>query len=140
MRRSALLVLLIVAVAAPLRGGGEAKGKKPRLDLRATPRFSFSPAQLLFTGELVGGDDVEDLYCPELEWYWDDGGKSVKESDCPPFEAGVTKIDRRYTAHHEFVQAGIYTVQLTLRHTNRVIARQTLTVTVRPGLGDRSNY
>ena len=84
MRRSALLVLLIVAVAAPLRGGDEAKVKKPRLDLRVTPRFSFSPAQLLFTGELIGGDDVEDLYCPELEWDWDDGGRASRSPTARP--------------------------------------------------------
>ena len=26
-----------------------------------------------------GGDDVEEFHCPEIEWDWDDGGKSVAE-------------------------------------------------------------
>ena len=52
----------------------------------------------------------------------------------------MTKIDRRFTANHQFVRAGIYAVQLALRRANRLIARQSLTVTVRPGLGDPSNY
>ena len=63
----------------------------------------------------MGGDDVEEYYCPELEWDWDDGGKSVQESDCPPFEAGVTKIERRFTAEHEYRKAGVYNVKVTMR-------------------------
>ena len=59
------------------------KLKKPKLDLRATPRMAFSPVNVLLVAELTGGDDVEEYYCPELEWDWDDGGKSVHEADCP---------------------------------------------------------
>ena len=55
----------------------DAKPKKPRLDLRATPRMAFSPVNVFLTAELTGGDDVEDYHCPELEWDWDDGGKST---------------------------------------------------------------
>ncbi len=129
-------VLLLAALASPAMSAS--KGKKPSLDLRPAPRFGFSPVNVLFTAELKGGDDIEDYYCPELEWIWSDGGKSVKEADCPPFERGVTKIDRRFTNEHEFKDSGIYTVQLTLRKADRVIARQTVSVTVRPGLGDRT--
>jgi hypothetical protein len=129
-------VLLLAVLASPAMSSS--KGKKPSLDLRPAPRFGFSPVNVLFTAELKGGDDIEDYYCPELEWIWSDGGKSVKEADCPPFEPGVTKIDRRFTNEHEFKDSGIYTVQLTLRKADRVIARQTVSVTVRPGLGDRT--
>lgn len=139
MRRDGWALLLALAVAAPVTASGAAKPKKPKLDLRATPRFAFSPAQILFTAELTGGDDVEDFYCPELEWEWDDGGKSVKEADCPPFESGVTKIERRFTQTHVFDRAGVYGVRLTMRHAGRTLAKQTFTVTVRPGLGDPSN-
>ena len=68
----------------------ETKDKRPSLSLRAMPRFAFSPVNVLFVAELQGGDDIEDYYCPEVEWEWDDGGKSVKEADCPPFVAGET--------------------------------------------------
>jgi hypothetical protein len=86
----------------------------------------------------MGGDDVEELYCPELEWDWDDGGKSVHESDCAPFEAGVTKLERRYTAEHEYRKAGVYNVKVTMRRSNRPLAVASVKITVRPGLGDRT--
>ncbi len=113
------------------------KAKKPALELRMSPRFSFSPVNILFTAELTGGDDSEEYHCPELEWEWDDGGKSGGESDCDPYETGA-KMERRFTANHLYKTAGIYTVKLTMRKANRTIAAQTVKVTVRPGVGDLS--
>src|SRR5436309_900915 len=96
---AALATALLAATLSPSsRAAEEAKPKKPKLDLRATPRMAFSPVNVLLTAELTGGDDVEDYYCPELEWDWDDGGKSVHEADCPEYEAGKSKIERRFTA------------------------------------------
>jgi hypothetical protein len=114
------------------------KGKKPALEMRITPRFSFSPANILFTAELTGGEDSEEYHCPELEWDWDDGGKSGGESDCDPYEAGA-KMERRFTANHLYKTAGIFVVRLTMRKANRTIAAQTIKVTVRPGIGDVSS-
>ena len=114
------------------------KPKRPRLELRATPRMTFSPAHVLFTAELTGGDDSEDYHCPEIEWDWDDGGKSVQETDCKPFEPGVTKIERRFTAEHDFRNAGIYSVRVTMRRAERPIASTSVRITVRPGLGDQT--
>lgn len=137
----ALAVASCVAfsVAVPLAAGEAAKAKKPVLDVRPTPRFGFSPLNVLFVAELKGGGDVEDFYCPEIEWDWDDGGKSVKESDCPPYEDGVTHIERRFSQEHSFARAGVYAVKVTMRRSNHLIAKQTVNVTVRPGLGDPSN-
>jgi hypothetical protein len=129
-------VALILAAGVAL--AAEAKPKKPKLDLRATPRMAFSPVNVFFTAELAGGDDVEEYYCPELEWEWDDGGKSTQESDCTPFEAGTTKIERRFTADHEYRRAGVYNVKVTMRRGSRSIAAASVRVTVRPGLGDRT--
>jgi hypothetical protein len=131
--------VLLALVAGPSSGADDSKGKRPTLALRGTPRFSFSPVSVLFTAELTGGDDIEDLYCPELTWEWDDGGKSVQESDCAPFEPGKTKIERRFTANHVYGRAAIYTVKVTLRHTGKTLASQTVQITVRPGAGDRTD-
>ena len=141
MTRAALAVVVALVLAAPLPAGDakpEAKLKKPRLDLRATPRMAFSPVNIFLTAELQGGDDVEEYYCPEIEWDWDDGGKSVQEGDCPPFVAGTTKIERRFTAEHEYRRAGIYTVKVTMRRASRSLAASNVRITVRPGLGDRT--
>ena len=142
MRRMTLAVaaaLAAVAFTTPLGANSQPpKQKKPRLDLRASPRFAFSPVNIFLTAELQGGDDVEAFYCPELEWDWDDGGKSVHEADCAPFEPGVSKIERRFTADHEYRQAGVYTVKVTMRRNNNQIAVANVKVTVRPGLGDKT--
>lgn len=134
-RRSLVALLAVLALAAPSRAGNDNKPRKPSLDLRVVPRMAFSPVTVFLTAELTGGDDVEEYYCPELEWDWDDGGKSTQESDCPPYAPG-TRIERRFTAEHEFRKAGNYNVKVTLRRTKRTFAVQTVRVTVRPGLGD----
>ena len=141
MTRAALAAVIAIALAAPASAGEarpEAKLKKPRLDLRATPRMAFSPVNIFLTAELQGGDDVEEYYCPQLEWDWDDGGKSVHEGDCPPFVAGTTKIERRFTAEHEYRRSGIYTIKVTMRRANRSLVASNVRVTIRPGLGDRT--
>ena len=131
--------LSLLASGPPPAGAEEKakKGKKPALELRATPRFAFSPANILFTAELKGGDDVEEVYCPEVEWEWDDGGKSVQESDCDPWTE-TTKIQRRFTSNHTFQFAGLYRVKITLRKSGKNIMTQTFTLTIRAGLGDIS--
>jgi hypothetical protein len=136
-----LAVLVVLALAVPALAGADEhakKEKRPGLELRATPRFAFSPADIFFTAELKGGDDVEELYCPEIEWEWGDGGKSDQEADCDPWAAGM-KIQRRYSAHHTYPYAGVYRVKVTLRRTGKTLLTQSLSLTVRPGIGDRSN-
>lgn len=138
--RAPLVVLTLLAAlsdagAAPQQPAPR-KPKRPTLTLRGTPRMAFSPVNVFFTAELQGGDDVEQFYCPEVEWWWGDGGKSVQESDCPPYEPGVTKIERRFTADHEFRRAFVYTVAVTLRRANRAFAKADVKITVRAGIAD----
>ena len=95
--------LVLLALAAPITAAEN--GARPRLDLRATPRMAFSPTIVYVTAELAGGDEVEDFYCPDLEWDWDDGARSVRGSDCPPFEAGASDFERFFSADHVYRQA-----------------------------------
>jgi hypothetical protein len=136
----ALLVLTLAASASATdQGSSQAtKGKKPHLELRLTPRMALSPVTVHFTAEVVGGDDLEAWYCPEIEWDWDDGGRSVQESDCAPFTAD-TKIDRRFSAEHEYPRAGNYQVKITLRHNSQILGATTGRLTVRPGVSDPAN-
>jgi hypothetical protein len=129
--------LFFVVAAAGSTGADGGKLRKPRLDLRATPRVAFSPAYVLLTAELIGGDEVEDYYCPGLEWNWGDGGRSVRESDCPPFAPG-SELIRRFSAEHGYRRAGDYEITVTLRRANRSFAVASARVNVRPGLGDMS--
>ena len=136
--RGLLGIVVIVATAASGLAANKAASKKPRLDLRANPRMSFSPVNIQLTAELLGGDDVEDFHCPEVEWDWDDGGRSVHQGDCAPLESGAD-IERRFTANHAYRQAGTYNVKITMRRANRPLAVASAVVTVRPGLGDVRN-
>ena len=140
MPKAVLALLAVLALATPGPAGGDDdddKGKRPELHLRATPMFSFSPASILFTAELKGGDDVEELYCPEIEWEWGDGGKSVSEGDCDPWEPG-TKIARRHIGRHEFRYAGRYLIRVRFSRADKTIMQQTIRITVKRGLGDAS--
>jgi hypothetical protein len=139
--RAAVVVaaLSLLAPALGLAAGEDQpkKGKKPALEIRPSPRFAFSPASIFFTAELKGGDDLEELYCPEIEWEWGDGGKSVQEADCEPWTE-TTKIQRRFTSNHTFQFAGLYRVRVTLRKSNKNLISQTVQITIRAGLGDMS--
>jgi hypothetical protein len=137
MHRSSLCCALVaLTLAAVGQGANEApKLKKPRLNLRATPRIALSPASVLVVAEIEGGaDDDESLYCPEIEWDWDDGGRSTAESDCPPLEAGM-KIERRFSSRHEFRRAGVYNVKVQFIRGEKRLLSATVGVTVRAGLG-----
>lgn len=136
MRANMLLTVLGLLIAALPATGGDAKLKKPSLSLRSSPRFAFSPVRALFVAELAGGDDVEEFYCPELEWEWDDGSKSVQEPDCDPFVAGQTKIERRFSAEHEYRRAATYNVKVSLKRLGKTFVNQTVRLTVRAGVGD----
>lgn len=124
-----LVPFLLLALATPGQSG-DAKSKRPRLDLRATPRMAMSPVNVLLIAELVGGDEVEDYYCPGLEWEWGDGARSAHESDCAPFEPGV-EFERRFSATHAYSRPGDYQVKVTLRRADRSLAAATVSVTVR---------
>jgi hypothetical protein len=136
---SAVAAVLFAFALGHASGTEEAKAKpkKPHLDLRATPRTGFSPVTVFLTAELTGGDDVEEMHCPEVEWDWGDGGKSTHEGDCDPFEAG-TKIQRRFTAEHEYGRSGIYNISVSLRRVGKTLAKNSVRVTVRPGLTERT--
>jgi len=130
MGRGLWVSLVVLALAAPGRVGGEAGPKKPRLDIRASPRLGLAPARVLATAELVGGDAAEDFYCPLLEWDWDDGSRTVREADCPPFEPGTT-LERHFTADHVYHRSGNYLVRVFLRRASRSVATASVNVGLR---------
>lgn len=131
MRRVAALLALALA-AVP--GVDAAASRKPRLDLRVTPRMAFSPVEVFVVAELVGGEDLEEFYCPGLEWDWDDGARSSHEADCEPFAPGK-ELERRFTAYHAYRAGGEYNIRLTIRRANRSLAAATARVMVRSGVG-----
>jgi hypothetical protein len=132
--RAPLSTIIAVAVCASVGVAEGAKLRRPRLDLRASPRVAFSPVRVMVFAELQGGDEVEDYYCPALEWDWSDGAKSSYEQDCPPFETGA-KLVRRFTGEHAYGGPGLYNVKLTLKRSGRTVATANTTVMVNAGVG-----
>jgi hypothetical protein len=144
------LAFVLVAGATHVRGqddkGAEGKEKKDQkhasLVLKATPPIAFSPARIVVTAELRGGaDDTEELYCPGLEWDWGDGTKSESTSDCEPFQAGKSSIQRRFTSSHTYDISGPYRVLLRLRRGSKTIVSGNTSIQVKPGFRDPTdNY
>ena len=116
--------------------GDKEKEKRPKLTLTARPPIAMSPARVSLTAELAGGpDDLEDFYCPTIEWDWGDGTSSETTSDCDPYEAGKSTFKRRFTVEHVF-RAGYHRVSLRLKKHDKQISSATVVVDVRPGIRD----
>jgi hypothetical protein len=119
----------VLAFAGLTLAGDGGKTKRPQLDLRASPRVAFSPVEILLTGQLRGGAELEEFYCPGLEWDWGDGTRSAYESDCAPFDSGAA-LERFFSARHAYRSPGAYNVRLTLRRANRTVAVASVAVNV----------
>jgi hypothetical protein len=112
------------------------KDKRPKLTLKASPPIAMSPARVSLTAELAGGpDDLEDFYCPTIEWDWGDGTSSETTSDCDPYEPGKSTFRRRFTVEHVF-RAGYHRVSLRLKKRDKQISAATVVVDIRPGIRD----
>ena len=112
------------------------KDKRPKLTLTARPPIAMSPARVAITAELAGGpDDLEEFYCPTIEWDWGDGTQSESTSDCEPYEAGKSTFRRRFTVEHVF-RAGHHRVSLRLKKHDKSISSATVVVEIRPGIRD----
>lgn len=142
MTRCAAATLAVGAVAVTALSAQDDKNKdvkKASLSLKASPTIVFSPARIVVTAELKGGaEDNAELYCPSLEWDWGDGTRSESNTDCEPFEAGKSTIQRRFTSSHTYNLAGSYRVQLRLKRGSKSVLGGHVSVQVKPGLRDPS--
>ena len=134
-----VIAFTISAAAVVSAGAGQNsdKGKKASLKLKASPAIAFSPARVVLTGDLTGGDANEEaLYCAAVEWQWGDGTKSNDTADCDPFVAGKSEIKRHFATARVFDTSGDYQVTLTLKQKDKVVAFGSTLVKIRPGLRD----
>jgi hypothetical protein len=120
---------LLAVAALSYTGAASAAEQKPHLDLRATPRVAFSPVEVFAVGELKGGQDTEEFYCPGLVWDWGDGTRSAQESDCSPYQDGI-HLERFFSARHAFRVPGTYAVRLFLVRAGRTIGMAMVPVMV----------
>jgi hypothetical protein len=120
--------LLAFLAAAP----ADKPSNKVTVSLRAAPRTAVAPARIVFNVELKGGEDTEALHCLTLQWEWGDGTRSSSEGDCSPFEAGQTKVQRLFTADHEYREQRKPTAEVTVLRGERVVGRASVDLTIGP--------
>lgn len=128
---------LLIIPSNTLLARGQGGNKKPSLSLKASPSVSFAPARIVVVAEVKGGaDDLEEFYCPTVEWEWGDLTTSTVEADCEPYAPGKSTIKRRYTVEHQYKNSGGFKIVLRLKKGNKLIASANAQIQVRAGLGD----
>jgi len=136
----AILCATALAVSVQAAGHdttGSEKKDKPSINVKVSPLVGFSPARMVLTADLKGGaDDYEEFYCATVEWDWGDDTRSESKTDCEPYVAGKSEIKRHYTIDHIFNTAGEYRVEFRLKQKNKIVARGSTDVKVRPGVRD----
>jgi hypothetical protein len=130
-----LAAMLALAQTAGAAGAQREENRKPSVALRLNPPVGFTPLRVRVEVELRGGaDDYQEFYCPSIEWDWADGTVSETGDDCQPYEAGKSRIQRRYTATYTFRQSGNYKVYFRMKQRGKVVGATSANVQVRPGL------
>jgi hypothetical protein len=132
--------LTLIAAALLAQSGVDAQQpepRKPSVSVRVTPPVGFTPLRVRAAAELRdGSNDYPDFYCASVEWDWGDGTMSESSSDCDPYEAGKSTIQRRFSADHMYRQGGAYRVAFRLKQKTKVVGGATTNVTVRSGASE----
>lgn len=140
MRRLVLFLFVLAAVplasTSTLADGPELKLKSPRPTFMRPrmPNERSAPAVTVrITAELEKLDEAEDLeeyYCLDEVWDWDDDTESEYAPDCDPYEEG-TELKRRFSASHQYRYPGTYQVRLSLQRHGKTVISGTARVMIR---------
>jgi hypothetical protein len=137
------LIILVVAVllipiasTSTLADGPELNVQSPR-PLFMRPRMpnqrSRSGVTVRITARLEKLDEAEDLeeyYCLDQVWEWDDDTDSEYAPDCDPYEEG-TEIETRFSATHQYRYPGTYRVWLRLQRNGETVIAGSARVQIR---------
>jgi|GEM_PF-1553660 len=124
-------------------GGARASIAEPKLTLRA-PRQLFlrprMPGEMRRPSldvevsarleDLDTAENLEDYYCLEEVWDWDDDTESVYEPDCDPYEEG-SEIETFFFGSHRFSLPGTYRVYLRLQRSGETVIAGNVIVRIR---------
>ncbi len=97
---------------------GEAR--RPSLDVNVSARLE----------DLETAEDLEDYYCLEEVWDWDDDTESVYEPDCDPYEEG-SEVETYFFASHRFSLPGTYRVWLRLQRSGQTVIAGNVLIRIR---------
>lgn len=97
---------------------GEAR--RPSLDVNVSARLE----------DLETAENLEDYYCLEEVWDWDDDTESVYEPDCDPYEEG-SEVETYFFASHRFSLPGTYRVWLRLQRSGQTVIAGNVLIRIR---------
>ncbi len=131
----ALQLALFASSTSVLADGPKLKLKGPRSTFMR-PRMPNQPpprVTIRITAQLTDLDDVEDLeeyYCLDEVWDWDDDTESEYGPDCDPYEEGM-ELKQRFGASHQFSVPGTYTIWLRLQQNGKTVIAGNAKVMIR---------
>lgn len=111
-----------LAVLMALTAAGSAA--KPTVEFKPLRRMTqlqvgSCDAEVAFTLRVFDGGD-ENYYCPKVVFEWEDGSRSIEQSDCVPFEQAAPGDHRRtWTRSRKFQGSGTFSVEAHLCHGER---------------------
>lgn len=94
--------------------------RRPSLDVEVSARLE----------DLDTAENLEDYYCLEEVWDWDDDTESVYEPDCDPYEEG-SEIETFFFGSHRFSLPGTYRVWLRLQRSGETVIAGNVVVRIR---------
>jgi hypothetical protein len=141
MLRTSGVLLAIFGILVP--AASTSTLAEPKLTLKA-PRMNFvrprMPNQrtrptvtVRITARLEDLDEAEDLeeyYCLEEVWDWDDDTESEYAPDCEPYEEGA-EIKQHFSATHQYRYPGNYRVYLRLERNGKTVIAGSARVQIR---------
>ena len=128
-------LVLVPLLLCPAPSGAAGDKARPSIAVKASPAIAFSPARVSLTADLQGGaNDYEEFYCSGTEWDWGDGTRSQESTDCDPYQAGKSEIQRHFHASRTFERSGDYKVEFRLKKKDKTVAAGSTVVKIRPGV------
>lgn len=94
--------------------------RRPSLDVEVSARLE----------DLDTAENLEDYYCLEEVWDWDDDTESVYEPDCDPYEEG-SEVETFFFGSHRFSLPGTYRVWLRLQRSGETVIAGNVIVRIR---------
>jgi hypothetical protein len=131
----AVIFLAPFASTSPVADEPELKLKAPRATFMKPrmPNESSRAVTIRISATLENLDEVADLeeyYCLEQVWEWDDETDSEYAPDCDPYEEGM-EIETRFSGTHQYRYPGTYTVWLRLQRNGKTVIAGNTRVQIR---------
>ena len=130
------VLLLPLASTSTLADGPELKLKAPRATFMK-PRMPNERRRTTVTirisarlEDLEKAEDLEEYYCLDQVWDWDDETDSEYSPDCDPYEEGMD-IETRFSGTHQYRYPGTYTVWLRLQRNGDTVIAASVKVQIR---------